>query len=583
MKPTGVRLDSSRGFHDHGLQPLPEGGAQIKALRTAACPWILGFAVAVAISLGGLESSASAALVGLERLSPASATNSQNKSVTATCPAGKRILGAGGDVTPGLGEVLIDRIRPSADLRSVTVNAVEDETRTTHDWYVQAFVICGYAPPGIERVTATSVLDSSNKGARAICPTGKRLLGAGAEINSANGQVLLEDIRLDSGLRSVTTRAVEDQNGNTANWSLSAYAICSQPVAGLELVSRGGALDSSDSKALEAPCPAGKQVTGFGGDINSPNGQVVMDAVFPNAALTGAGFAAWEDETGNNANWSLTTYALCAAAAERVAADSFAVPGIHGTVFATAQCPAGKRVTSAGGEITGGRGEVAIHALRPEPEIPTAVFGRAIADDDGFDGYMTLTTYAICSTPLAGLELVAVPTGTDSSDKAATATCPSGKRVVGTAGEVVGGLRFESDPGPPLTQRSWGEVVMDSIVPNDALKTVTVRAAEDEDGFDGSWSVTAYALCAEPPPGLKLVPAATALDSTEFAGATARCPGGQNLLGTGAAIGRGEGEVVIDDLRPDAALTSVTASGIEDATSYAGDWRVSAYAICANP
>ena len=72
-------------------------------------------------------------------------------------------MGGGGDVTPGNGDVLIDSIVPSADLKSVTVGATEAGTGTSADWYVQAFAICAYAPPGLQRVSATSPLNSSNK------------------------------------------------------------------------------------------------------------------------------------------------------------------------------------------------------------------------------------------------------------------------------------------------------------------------------------------------------------------------------------------------------------------------------------
>ena len=47
-------------------------------------------------------------------------------------------------------------------------------------------------------------------------------------------------------------------------------------------------------------CPAGQQLTGAGGDINTFNGQIVLDAVFASLDATGGGFAAFEDDTGNS-------------------------------------------------------------------------------------------------------------------------------------------------------------------------------------------------------------------------------------------------------------------------------------------
>ena len=73
---------------------------------------------------------ANAALVGLVRVAPFTASTSAAKSITATCPAGKRVVGAGADTSPGDGRVLIDSIRPDATLSSVTLHAAEDETGT---------------------------------------------------------------------------------------------------------------------------------------------------------------------------------------------------------------------------------------------------------------------------------------------------------------------------------------------------------------------------------------------------------------------------------------------------------------------
>ena len=41
---------------------------------------------------------------------------------------------------------------------------------------------------------ATSALNSSNKGVTATCPSGKRLLGLGADLNTFVGQLLLDDL-----------------------------------------------------------------------------------------------------------------------------------------------------------------------------------------------------------------------------------------------------------------------------------------------------------------------------------------------------------------------------------------------------
>ena len=289
---------------------------------------------------GATAVGASGAVVGIERTGANSPSNSQNKAITVSCPAGKKVLSAAADVNPGNGDVLIDDVRPSADLQSVTANAVEDETGTAANWTVTALATCAYPPPGLERVTATSPLNSTNKSVTATCPSGKRVLGVGADLNTFVGQVLLDDLRPDSGLTNVTVNALEDQTGNSTNWSATAYAVCANPVQGLVRVSNTGSLDSTGNRVVTAPCPAGKQLTGAGGDINTLNGQIVLDAVFSNPGATGAGFAAFEDDTGNPSPWSLTSYGICANSVQRVV-----VRGAVRSPFDVV-CPTGLRPTA---------------------------------------------------------------------------------------------------------------------------------------------------------------------------------------------------------------------------------------------
>jgi hypothetical protein len=523
---------------------------------------------------------AQAAITGLERVAPNTASNSTDKGITATCPAGKKLIGPGVDVTPGAGHVLIDDIRPSADLQSLFVRAREDETGTTANWYLQAFAICASAPPGLERKALTSASNSSNKTVTVNCSAGKNLLGLAGEINSPNGQVLLEDLTPVAGLASATVKAVEDENGNSGNWSLTAYAICANPIAGLVRVSNTSANDSSNPKLFNASCPAGKQVVGTGGNINTPNGQIVLDAVFPDQTLTTAGIGAWEDDTGNTANWSLTAFAICANSAERTEAHGSSATFSDGEARAQTGCGIpGRQVTGSGADITGGHGEVAIHRIIPQlsPD-PAGVTAQGFMDDDGINGVFVVSAYSICATPLPGLALVSAASASDSSDKSVIANCPSGTKVVGLGGNVDNGFTVVFS-GPV----AFGEVVMDGLTPNAALTSVTVRAFEDDDGFADNWTLTAYAICANPPPGLQLVTATSLLESDELARATANCPAGKNLLGTGGELAGGQGEVVIDDLRPNAALTSATVTGLEDENGYSSNWQAKAFAICANP
>src|SRR5215211_4772267 len=130
--------------------------------------------LAAVLALAGPVGRADAVVTGLVRVSPFTASTSEPKSVTATCPAGTRVIGPGGDTTPGNGRVVLNQIRPDASLTSVTVHADEDPAGTSATWFLQAFVICAAPPAGLELVTATSASTSANKSVVATCPSGKR-------------------------------------------------------------------------------------------------------------------------------------------------------------------------------------------------------------------------------------------------------------------------------------------------------------------------------------------------------------------------------------------------------------------------
>ena len=193
-----------------------------------------------------------------------SAQTSSPKSQTVTCPDGRRVSSAGGAIVLSdaaqAGEVLLDDVRPNAALTSVTVNAVEDETGTAEPWAVAAYAVCVNPPPGLERVSADSPLASSAKSVTVSCPAVKRVLGTGGDVNTFNGQVLLASIRPDASLTSVTMAANEDETGNPAAWSLTAYATCAS-YGGLEHVAVDSGLSSS-TKGAAAPCAGGRQAVG---------------------------------------------------------------------------------------------------------------------------------------------------------------------------------------------------------------------------------------------------------------------------------------------------------------------------------
>jgi hypothetical protein len=521
----------------------------------------------MALSMACLEVSAWAVVGATQRVTQVSPTNSSaTKTTSLFCGASKKVLSAGAFVNAGsASELLLDDVRPSADLSSATVHVVEDETGVAGDWAVIASAICATPPPGLERVAATSALNSSStKSATATCPAGKRVLGTGADINTLNRQVTLDDLRPNAALTAVTANALEDETGNSANWSVTAYAVCANPIAGLERLSETGPLDVSGFKTLFTSCTGGKVLTGAGADINTFNGQVHLGALDfgggENIILGATG-----DETGNPAPWSITSYVICAPGSRREVVTSFADSGPKNV---NVTCPvAGQQVTGLGGETIDGAGEVVLDRLRPDPA--NNALATAFEDDGGFAGDWQLSGNAVCVTPLPGQEIVSnsTPEGPSASRNISVA-CPTGKRVVGAAAEVVNGL---------------GQVLLDDVRPNAALTTVTANALVDGSGTTRSWGLTARAICAEPPPGLERVAATSDLDSIAPKGAAASCPAGKNVLAGAFDINTFNGQVLLERLTPGFSLTETFVQAIEDVDGNPANWSVTAYAICAFP
>jgi hypothetical protein len=524
---------------------------------------VIGFTLGVLLS--GLGASASAAVTGLEQVVAQSPTNSSNKSVTAFCPSGKRVLGAGGDISNGLGQVVLGLVRPDAALTSVTVQGREDENGTADNWSVRAIAVCAPPPPALERVSAASASNSANKAVTATCPSGKRLLGAGVEIDGGGGQAAPNDVIPGSALKGVTVQGLEDENGTAVNWRARAYAICAHPVAGLERVVASSPTDSSSTKGATAACPAGKQVVGAGGELGGGGGEVVLDDLTPQPGLDALAVQVFEDEDGTTANWFARAFAICAAKSQRVVqAGGLMAPSV------AVGCPAGTQLTGPGADLTDANGQVLITGIVPLGAGATQVAAvpHLTAVNPGSTWFPR--AYAICAAPLPGLDVIQMTSATDSiSSKAASAACPAGKRVVGAGGSV--------DGAEPEEAMNLAAVVADA-----ALASVTASGFEDFNGTSDNWSVTAYAVCANRPPGLELV-SATTDDDSDAKAITADCPSGKNLLGAGASVAEGGGRVRLDDLRPNADLTRTTATAFEDEFNFTAPWTLTAQAICANP
>jgi hypothetical protein len=279
-------------------------------MRSAARSLGLVFALTLAVLCAGLGGTASAAVSGLQLVSADIATNSTDKGVTAYCPDGKQVLGTGGEITGGLGEVIVDEIVPLADLSGVRVEGYEDAVYNSN-WHVTAHAICADPVPGLRRVTGSSGISSTDKGADAFCPPPLFTTGAGAELTGALGEVTLQDITPNLAFAHAMAR---EEDNYTDVWWVKSYAICVSPLELGEVLnaySATSAYNSADLKSATVSCPAGRHVVGAGGVAGNGSGEMVMDDITPNQTLTSVTAVGYETDPYSD-NWLVEAHAICA-------------------------------------------------------------------------------------------------------------------------------------------------------------------------------------------------------------------------------------------------------------------------------
>jgi hypothetical protein len=268
------------------------------------------------------------AVTGRTLVTVTSISDSNNKSVTAECPAGKKVIGAGGQILSGRGQVHIVDMIPSANLTSVTVGGGERVAfggSYTWDWQVVAQAMCAPATsvPDLERVEAAGFEPGSGpyahtggKVALAVCPFEKELYGTGFEFNDAFGKVFLQKLLPNSGLDWVEAAAKPNESGLPA-WSFTAYAICGAPRTTMTLVPALSAEDPDDQKGVTTnTCASGTTLAGTGAHIDPETPYMFLDRMSLDLFADQATINAWENQPGNytstnGPDWRVTGYAVC--------------------------------------------------------------------------------------------------------------------------------------------------------------------------------------------------------------------------------------------------------------------------------
>jgi hypothetical protein len=248
--------------------------------------------------------------------------------------------------------------------------------------------------PGRETVTASSDMDSRDKGVTVQCPAGKRVVGSGAEIAgipAGSGSVVLDDVV--PTVDTVTAYAYEARGGTGNSWQIIAWAVCGNPHGSSTTNSLETGWTSRD-KSVTVTCPAGKVVLGTGASITGGHGQVVIDEIKP--TTTTVRVTALEVDFGYADVWKVRAYATCGDEPGGREIESRVTASTSDDKPGNAPCDPGNVVFGAGFDIEDGAGETFIVNLLP---TNTVVRTFAMEDWDGSDGNgrsWALRSYAIC-------------------------------------------------------------------------------------------------------------------------------------------------------------------------------------------
>jgi hypothetical protein len=253
------------------------------AAAVAVAAVAVGAAVSVATPAHALPPSLTIA-VSPAGVSPISAV------AVATCPAGSRLVGAGGQIIPSSGNVVMTDVIPDVGAGTVTVWGHENGAFAPN-WQVSAAAICDTQITGVVRVGVTSPNSPvSPKTVNPVCPAGTTLSGTGYQLTGGMGEVFPDDV--------------------IPNAALTGYAICANVPAGATpiRIANAGPTNMGSPKNEVAACPNTTSLVGVGGNLTGGLGDVVLDQLMANPVLTEA------TARGNefaNANWNVTSYAIC--------------------------------------------------------------------------------------------------------------------------------------------------------------------------------------------------------------------------------------------------------------------------------
>lgn len=246
-------------------------------------------------------------------------------------------------------------------------------------------------------------------------------------------------------------------------------------VTGKVTVSGSSAYGDEPVKSAKAYCPAGKVVISGGGWAQ---GASYAELTLLRPVTSGNYFEASARSYSGRPLWKLFAYAVCANPPPGLAYlswNSTTAPGADRT--AKASCPAGRRVIGLGARVAAEPGRnVALATMMPLNGI--SAFVRTTMREGGEPDDWTTTAYVVCASVSTTVVTATSPVDSVTLKLVSVDCTPGWLAAIGGVIPANGQVSFE-----------W-------VYPQDELDGGWVRAREDQTGYNPTWSVQAYAICA---------------------------------------------------------------------------------------
>lgn len=287
------------------MSPIASPPALRRRLTSLLLLCLAGTALLLALS-----QPASAAVPGLNLVTASTPLSSANKNTQVTCLGNDQVLGVGGGIAGGAGQVIVDDWTQlgltQAGVRGVEANPFAG------NWSVAATAICADPLPGRVDVVATTAPSSVDTFAIATCPTNTKLVAGGGDILSGRGDVMIERMVPDLPNNRMSVLAHE-HTPTAADWQARAYAVCADPLPGLVREFTTSGPSSATTQVATAACRPGTVLVGTGAETLDSGGEAAVEAITPDTN-TNTVTARASEINPTALNWRVTAFALCATA-----------------------------------------------------------------------------------------------------------------------------------------------------------------------------------------------------------------------------------------------------------------------------